>query len=68
MQYFTVTSQEAGNQLTYIVISMSGDSLKRKMLSCRWDGKLDYNIIIVKLYLETVNSGTAVPFTGVYTH
>ena len=25
-------------------------------------------IIIIKLYLDTVNSGTAVPFTGVYTH
>ena len=25
-------------------------------------------IIIIKLYLDTVNSGTAVPFTGVHTH
>ena len=25
-------------------------------------------IIIIKLYLDTVNSGTPVPFTGVYTH
>ena len=25
-------------------------------------------IIIIKLYLDSVKSGTAVPFTGVYTH
>ena len=28
----------------------------------------DIFVIIIKLYLNTVKSGTAAPFTGVYTH